>query len=126
MSWNPHGLGAFSPTGCGLSSELPRCQAMESSSPYVAPEVPARHAYSHSASVGKRYSQSLLRMPAARSIAVSLAQNSAACCHQTESTGASLAVGWSGGLYSAQEWEAYLGHVITRSYCLCVTGVAPR
>src|SRR5262245_12423579 len=100
---------------------------MESSGPYAAPEVPARHAYSHSVSVGNRYSQSLLKVPAARSISVSLAQNSVAPCHPTASTGASLAVpGLSVARFSAQEWELYLGHGITRSNCLCVTGVAPR
>src|SRR5262245_14334857 len=98
---------------------------MESSGPYVGPEVPARHAYSHSVSVGNRYSQSWLRMPASRSSWVSLAQNSVAPFHPTESTGASLAA-WSGGFSAAQEQRAYLGHGMTRSYCLCVTGVAPR
>src|SRR5262245_46517792 len=106
MSWNPHGLGAFLPTECGLRSEFPKCQAIESSGPYAGPEVPARHAYSHSVSVGNRYSQSLLRMPASRSIWVSLAQNSVAPRHPTESTGASLAVESSAGLSSAQEARA--------------------
>src|SRR5215831_10362412 len=59
ISKRPHALGLACPTGCDLSPEFDPNQANSpeaaSSSPkknFVA--VPARHAYSHSASVGSR------------------------------------------------------------------------
>src|ERR1022692_1511817 len=52
MSYRPQSLGFFWPTGCGDPPELFWYQAISPKSPYLAPSVPARHAYSHSASVG--------------------------------------------------------------------------
>ena len=56
-----------------------------------------------------------------------VAQYSVAACHQTESTGASSAIGWSVGL-SPHAHDPFCGanQLATRSICLCVTGVAPR
>src|ERR1017187_8513858 len=54
MSYRPQSLGFFWPTGCGDPPELFWYQAISPKSPYLAPSVPARHAYSHSASVGSR------------------------------------------------------------------------
>lgn len=59
MSYRPNALGCFSPTGCVCLLELPLYHAYPSRSdassqnPYLV-VVPARHAFSHSASVGKR------------------------------------------------------------------------
>src|SRR5688572_7754672 len=56
MSQKPHALGFFFPTGCGRLSEFPANQANASrdlASSFTG-EPPARAAYSHSASVGRR------------------------------------------------------------------------
>src|SRR5687767_3890127 len=58
MSCRPQPFGAFLPAGCVLSSELSQYQATASRPPPAASGVvvePARQAYSHSASVGRRY-----------------------------------------------------------------------
>jgi hypothetical protein len=55
--WIPLALGAFWPTAWNRSSELDRNHptSSESSPPLYSVVVPARAAYSHSASVGSRY-----------------------------------------------------------------------
>src|SRR5205085_1562182 len=58
MSYSPHALGAFVATLCGSSFELLVNHATRSRSfpsGRTACGEPARHAYSHSASVGRRY-----------------------------------------------------------------------
>src|ERR1035437_7336942 len=54
MSYNPNPLGRFCPTSYVLSPLLFECQATSSIGPYRASVLPARAAYSHSASVGRR------------------------------------------------------------------------
>src|SRR5687768_362422 len=59
MSYRPHGLGRFRPTGCVLESLFSEVQAYWSASVSASPKlkwfvVPARQAYSHSASEGSR------------------------------------------------------------------------
>src|SRR5829696_8687923 len=61
MSWRPHLFGLFCPTGCGRPPEFAAYQACLSSCAASLPNAyavaaPARAAYSHSASVGSRYS----------------------------------------------------------------------
>src|SRR2546430_4617645 len=97
MSYRPQALGRLPPTSWIRPSELPRCQAISSSRPYRGPVVPARHAYSHSASVGSRYpstdaSHSMLSMStryagAKPSRSDRALQNRTASHHETPSTG---------------------------------------
>jgi len=47
-------IGTFPPISCVRPPEFPPYQATESRFPYRSPFVPARQAYSHSASVGSR------------------------------------------------------------------------
>src|SRR4029079_6048839 len=60
MSNSPHAFGFFVATGCGRSPEFSRVHAYSPSARASLPKlyavvVPARAAYSHSASVGRRY-----------------------------------------------------------------------
>jgi hypothetical protein len=60
MSYNPNALGRLSPTPYVRLTESFENQAYSPNWSLVAPKLyavvlPARHAYSHSASVGKRY-----------------------------------------------------------------------
>src|SRR5688572_22281827 len=60
MSWSPHGFGIFVPTGCTRLREFSAYQPNALTSPSSSPNdqavrVPARAAYSHSSSMGKRY-----------------------------------------------------------------------
>src|SRR5258708_28151712 len=57
MSYKPQAFACFCPTGCVLYSALVVYQAIAFGSPASSPVVPARQAYSHSASLGKRYWQ---------------------------------------------------------------------
>ncbi len=89
MSYRPHLLGSFIPTACVVlplfSSNHSYLLSCETSSPKLwAVVVPARHAYSHSASVGNRY----LRPAACSALrADSFSQNSIASSQSIDSTG---------------------------------------
>lgn len=83
MSHRPQGLNVLVPTGCVVSPELPSYQTYSPSASSLLPTlqrvvVPARHAYSHPASVGRRYS--------ILSHALNRRQNSIAACHERLST----------------------------------------
>src|ERR1700755_1236728 len=130
MSYRPKAFGLFCPTGCVwlpllvISSsydELPNrgtlsisiwrrpeliaYQAIVSRSPADAPVVPARAAYSHSASLGRRYSRPVIRD--------NLRQNSVALSHVTCSTGRLLPMNFAGFV------------PITARHCACVTSYFP-
>src|SRR2546426_5008262 len=92
MSYNPQGFGRFNPTGCVVASLFSAVQANRSAVPESSPKlnrlvVPARHAYSHSASEGSRYSKPAGRRPASRSRCVSAEQYLLASRKETFSTG---------------------------------------
>src|SRR5436190_18442054 len=81
MSANPHGLSGYVPTPEG-DLLLKFAFAVESVSPVEnAPVVPARHAYSHSASLGSRY------RTVAAGFAFSFAMNCSTSRNVTLSTG---------------------------------------
>ena len=99
MSCKPHGLGFFDPTLWAYfspaSKALPSNHAyspkfdLSSPNKYVV-VVPARHAYSHSASVGRRYSSTAFSVPALRSYSVSFWKNFVTSSQETEVEGAVL------------------------------------
>src|SRR5688572_24704548 len=115
MSCSPHGFGFLSPTRPGLLTSLltssfshqAHSVIIDGSSPKNHVVVgPARQAYSHSASLGRRYFFPVF--------SDSLRQNSFASCQLTESTGA------------AGSLDDLLGfRPITASYWPCVTSWAP-
>ena len=82
MSYSPHALGRFFAAPCVLLSEFLQYQPMAFRFPAWRPVLPARHAYSHSASVGSRY----LFLP---SIWFSFRINFWQSFHETLSTGQS-------------------------------------
>src|SRR5450830_528741 len=55
MSYRPHALACLPAAACVFPPVFMPYHAIASSAPYVSPVVPARAAYSHSASVGNRY-----------------------------------------------------------------------
>src|SRR6185503_8416754 len=61
MSYKPNAFGALLPTRCVLDSEFSSYHAKSLSVSGALPVAPARHAYSHSASLGKRYVNESLR-----------------------------------------------------------------
>src|SRR6202021_227955 len=72
VSCNPNLFGFFSPTGCVVPPELSRNQATTSKEPYRQELSPPRAAYSHSASVGRRWwYPSPLRLTASQNICAS-------------------------------------------------------
>src|SRR5262245_51996783 len=91
MSHSPHGFGFLTPTGGSLPLALPVNQAesprtLASSPKEYAVVVPARQAYSHSASVGRRITSSSPSSLRRRSSSVTERQNSWASCQSTIST----------------------------------------
>src|SRR5262245_4717582 len=91
MSYRPQALGFFLPTGGSSPFELALNQAKSFSSSALSPKpytvvVPARQAYSHSASVGKRTPSSSPSSLRRRSSAVAWRQNSVASSQLTIST----------------------------------------
>jgi len=112
MSYKLHGLGFFIPTLWAYCSRAalpgpafisPFDNGSKSKPPHHAYEfsfdsspnenavvVPARHAYSHWASVGRRYSSSAFSFPDLRSKSVSFSQNSTASKYETKVAGQSL------------------------------------
>src|SRR5438128_10341511 len=91
MSYRSHGLGFLAPTGGSLPLALPvnqaKCVNGAASSPKEnAVVVPARQAYSHSASDGKRISSSSLSNFRRRSSSVTLRQKRFASCQSIIST----------------------------------------
>ncbi len=98
MSYKPHGFGSFCPTRCSCppSSHTTTCTNPTEHSTHIRhrtparPQseyrvvVPARHAYSHSASVGSRYTCPVGNRPAARSCSVSFAQYATASSQLTQ------------------------------------------
>src|SRR5262245_38661325 len=106
MSYRPHALGFFLPTGCVSSSEFSAYQATSLSESGNGVDDPARAAYSHSASVGRRY-----RYPSFRSF--KRLMKSWASSLLTVSTGRSPPL-------------IVLGlEPITLSHCACVTSYFP-
>lgn len=97
MSYSPHAFGAFVATGCVRPSAFSlyhaNCPNAPSSSPkQYAPSDPARHACSHSASVGSRYRRPVL--------SESHRQNSCAPCAVIEIAGCpACPYPRSGGMY---------------------------
>jgi hypothetical protein len=90
----------------------------------VEEEAPPRQPYSHSASVGKRYTRSY-RFSAAR--AESFLQNSTASSQYTLSTGKSSVSFPATLALPPPVAENQLGLVpMTARYCFCVTSVTPR
>ena len=107
MSKKPHALGAWVPTSCVWHSLLSSYHAMSGSLPFpeTALSLPARHAYSHSASVGRRtgiFASDLTRRT-----------NVMQSCHEM------FSMGWSGPL----KRERLL--CITLSHWRCVTSYFP-
>src|SRR5438874_11266866 len=105
MSQSPQGLAGYEPTLTARPSDGPgspplygwplklACLLLSLSPNAVAVVVPARQAYSHWASVGKRNSQSLGRLPARWPRSVSLVQNDSASAKLTLPTGRSSPAG---------------------------------
>ena len=90
MSNRPHGLGFFKPTAWVYCSPavLPANHAYSPNCFSSSPKgnvifVPARHAYSHWASVGRRYVSPAFSFPALNSKTVSVVQNAVASFHST-------------------------------------------
>src|SRR3569833_2941949 len=122
MSYRPQAIGRLPPTGWGRHSELHWYQATSSSLPYLGPEVPARQACSHSASVGSRYPSAEASQPtvsvsrskwyAGRSPSrrYNASQNRTASSHETPSTG------------SRSPWALLGRRPVTWAYHDCVTG----
>ena len=88
------------------------CSAVSVSPVWNGVVVPARQAYSHSASVGRRYG-----LP---SFFDSQSQNSTACCQVTNVTGSSSA------LLTPSLPRSFLWSGSNCSYWALVTSVAPR
>src|SRR5262245_43609504 len=91
MSYRPHGLARFSPTGGSKPFEFSLYQqyspSLASSSPWDhAVVVPARQAYSHSASLAKRMTSLSVSSVASRMALVASAQKRFASSHVTIST----------------------------------------
>ena len=110
MSYRPHSLARFLPTGCVWPSLLSRNHAYcgsRSLPQLYRVLVPARHAYSHSASVGRRYWKCV-------SISDSFAQKAVASSHDTVSTGRD-------GPMNSDGFSP-----VTLSYRSCVTSQTPR
>ena len=107
MSWKPQALGFFAPASCVTLSLFCSYQAMSARTPLPATgaSLPARQAYSHSASVGKR--------AAPPSAALTRLRNVAQSCHEMFSTGLS-------GLRK-REWLLRM----TLSHCRWVTSCLP-
>src|SRR5262245_10309934 len=122
MSNSPQSLDFSWPTQCGLSPELflyqPWFSSWSSSSPkeYRLPAFPARQQYSHSASVGKRYS-----LP---SFLLNDLQKSTALCQETNTTGSSS--DWSqGGFFQSLPPTLYFVSSTNRRNVPTVTSVVP-
>src|SRR5262249_30329283 len=100
MSHSPSALGGYEPTFCvrprtvlvSPSSKLAWLEESVSPKEYARPSPPPRQAYSHSASLGRRYFTRTPSSPAARSL--SFTMNSFASCHETFSTGKSSSCFW--------------------------------
>src|SRR5215470_1185200 len=91
MSYSSQALGFFLPTGGSSPLELALYQAYSLRSSTLSPKEyaavePARQAYSHSASVGRRMTSSSLSNFALRSSSVAFLQNSPASVQLTIST----------------------------------------
>src|SRR5262245_58068497 len=91
MSYRPHGLAFFAPTGGSLPFEFALYQQNLPSSSSASPWdhlvfVPARHAYSHSASLGNRMVALSSSSFNCRSSCVAFLQNSFASAQLTIST----------------------------------------
>src|ERR1051325_6262835 len=91
MSYRPHGLAFFLPTGGSLPLAFTVYQAYSPKSSLLLPcdqrvVVPARQQYSHSASDGRRITSSSLSSLRLRSSSVALRQNSTASVQFTRST----------------------------------------
>ena len=89
-SKKPSGFPSLVPTGRVRAPALPACQPKLSKSRSCSPkcqrvEAPQRAMHSHSYSVGRRYT------PPSSNCAVNLEQNWVASCHETRSTGRSIA-----------------------------------
>src|SRR5437588_8496137 len=99
MSCRPQALAGLLPTFAARLSDGPgsaplyglplkfACLLLSLSPNAVAVVVPARHAYSHCASVGSRNSHPSARSPDLRASSVSLAQNASASAKLTLPTG---------------------------------------
>ena len=122
MSYSPQAFTLFSPTGCVLPPEFSSYQAYSPSSPSSSPKqyrvlLPARQAYSHWASVGKRNSPS----PAGRGLGRGRRDFSLSLPRKTwQSSQLTRSTGFLGPLNS-------LGlSPITACHCSCVTRYFPR
>src|SRR5262249_13718788 len=124
MSCSPKAFGGYEPAGQGLPS--PPSWKFANAGVSAAPNAnacidsPARQAYSHSASVGNRYTR-----PAFFSAAHfdSAAQNALASSHVTDSTG-NVPAG--PGYSPSPSGPKKLGFSpVTASYSHCVTGKTP-
>ena len=117
MSYRPHAFGILPPPVCVWPIPLRWYQAMACKAASLFPEyhtdvVPARQAYSHSASVGSRYSA---RAACSGGSSPSLRQNADASSQLTVSTGRVGSPWFLLGLLPT-----------TRSYSACVTSYVPR